>query len=251
MMCQCHLSRRGFLRLGGAGALPLLSGCDGLPDIDLVSDETVEAMGLQAWDEISAAAPPTRNAELQQALDRVAVRLLEAAGERVDDWEAVVFARPDINAFALPGRKIGVYEGMFDVVETPDQLAAVVGHEIGHLQAEHGQERMNAQVAQSFGMRIVAFFLDLGDVQYANEIVAALGLGVEVGLVLPYTRRQELEADRLGLRGMAEAGFDPEAAIALWQRMDAAMGRRAPEFLATHPAPASRIDAIREMLPTL
>ena len=246
-MCQLHLSRRGLLI--GAAATTLAAGCDGPPD--LVSDETVEAMGLRAWSDIRDATPRSSDPDLQAALDRVALRLLRAAGEAPGDWEVVVFARPDVNAFALPGRKIGVYEGMFRVAGSADQLAAVVGHEIGHLQAEHGQERMSAQVASNWAMRLVSLLLNLGDVQYAAEIAAALGLGVQYGLVLPYSRRQELEADRLGLVTMAEAGFDPAAAVTLWQRMEAAAGARSPEFLATHPAPASRIEEIRAMLPQL
>jgi predicted Zn-dependent protease len=193
----------------------------------------------------------TADADLQGALDAVAERMIRAAGESRGDWEAVVFARPDINAFALPGRKIGVFEGMFRVTETPDQLAAIVGHEVGHLQAEHAQERMSAQVAQGWFMRLVALLLNVGEVEYAAEIAAALGLGVQYGLLMPYSRRQELEADRLGLVSMAEAGYAPEEAVALWRRMDTAVAGRPPEFLATHPAPASRIREIEAYLPEI
>ena len=250
-MCGSCLTRRGLLGLGGAGALSLVAACDEAPDIDLISDEAVEAMGLRAWADIRASAPVSQDPALQALLDRVAARLLAAEGEAPGDWEVVVFARPDANAFALPGRKIGVFEGMFHVTANPDQLAAIVGHEIGHLQAGHGQERMNAQIAKSWGLRLVALLLNLGDVEYAAEIAAALGLGVEYGLVLPYSRRQELEADRLGLTTMAEAGFRPAEAVELWRRMGAASGARGPEFLATHPAPESRIERIEAMLPEL
>lgn len=248
--CGSCISRRGLLRLGGVGACALTAGCDD-PPIDLVSDETVEAMGLEAWQQMQAETRPTDADELQATLDRVATRLLRSAGEQPGQWEAVVFASPQINAFALPGNKIGIYEGMFDVIASEDQLAAIVGHEIGHLGADHAQERMNAQVAKQLGLRVIALVLDLRQVEYAREIAAALGLGIEYGLILPYSRDQELEADRLGLELMAQAGFRPEEAVTLWQRMGAATDRRAPEFLATHPAPDSRIEAIEEMLPTL
>lgn len=247
-MCQT-LTRRGVLRLCGGGAALGVAGCDGGPN--LVSDGQVEAMGLQAWEEMRSAIPASQNRDLQGALNDVGVRLLDAAGADPADWEMVVFASPEINAFALPGNKIGIFEGMFEVIRSEDQLAAVVGHEIGHIQAEHGQERMSAQVAQQAGLRFVALLLNLGDVQYAEEIAAALGLGIQYGLVLPYSRDQELEADRLGLVTMNDAGFAPEAAVSLWQGMDQATGNRAPEFLATHPAPRSRIEQIREMLPEL
>lgn len=234
----------------GAAMLPLLAGCDD-PPVNLVSDEAVEAMGAQAWQEIRAASPTAGDGDLQRALDQVTTRLLRAAGEAPEDWEAVVFARPDINAFALPGNKIGVFEGMFRVIDSPDELAAIIGHEIGHLQAEHSQERVSAQVAADWSLDAIALLLDIGDVEFAAEIAAALGLGVEYGLVLPYSRRQELEADRLGLSTMAAAGFEPREAVDLWRKMDAASGPRPPAFLATHPAPAARIEEIEAMLPEL
>lgn len=244
-MCCRMMTRRTMLKLSGAGTL-LLGGCD---DVDLVSDATVEAMGLQAWADIRQTTPVAEDMALQATLNHVAARLLAVAGEVPQDWEVLVFRGPEINAFALPGRKIGVYEGMFLVASNEDQLAAIVGHEIGHLKAEHSQARMNAQVAKGWGLRALSFILQMREVGYANEIAAALGIGVEYGLVLPYSRRQELEADRLGLHTMAEAGFRPEEALTLWRRMEAAIGSRLPEFLATHPAPQSRIAEIEAMLP--
>lgn len=248
-MCQAHITRRRLLQLGGAATVPLLSGCD-MP-FDLVSDEDVQAMGLQAWDELRAATPVSREAEMQAALDRVAARLLQSAGEDPRDWEALVFASPDINAFALPGNKIGVHEGMFRVFANQDQLATVVGHEIGHLQADHSHERMNAQLSADWGLSILHYLMRLGGIEYAAEIGAALGLGVEYGLVLPYSRNHELEADRLGLITMAEAGYEPAEAVDFWRRMDTATAGRPPQFLATHPAPEARIEAIEAMLPEI
>lgn len=249
-MCRGpHPTRRHVLGCMAAAAVPALSGCDA--PVQIVSDEKVEAMGLRAWAEIRSSSPLGRNPDYQAALDRVSARLLSARGEVPGDWEVLVFGRPEVNAFALPGRKIGVFEGMFGVVGSLDQLAAIVGHEIGHLQAEHSQERINAQLTAEWGLEILAFLMALGGIDYAREIAAALGVGVEYGLVLPYSRRQELEADRLGLETMAIAGFEPAEAVELWRRMEVAAGPRLPEFLATHPAPASRIQAIEEMLPQI
>jgi len=247
-MCNCRMNRRTMLRLSAAASLPILGGCD---DVNLVADETVEAMGLQAWADIQKSTQVTTNANLQTTLNDISARLLIAANEAPVDWEVLVFRGPEVNAFALPGRKIGVYEGMFEVIANQDQLAAIVGHEIGHLQAEHSHERMDAQAAKGFGMRALSMILELSEVEYSEEIAAALGMGLDYGLILPYSRRQELEADRLGLFTMAAAGFDPSEAVALWQRMEAAVTNRAPEFLATHPAPQSRIAAIKKMLPDL
>jgi predicted Zn-dependent protease len=232
--------------------LPLaLGACDWLPRITLVSDAQVERSGLEAWEALRQSAQPSRDAALQAELDRIAARLLLAAGERPEDWEAVVFAGGDPNAFALPGNKIGVFEGMFAVAGGPDELAAVVGHEIGHLEAEHAQARISAELVKSLGLRLVAFLLNQGDVQFANEIAAALGLGAEYGLVLPYSRRQELEADARGLELMAAAGYDPAAAVDLWRRMEEAGAGRLPGFLSTHPTPDARIEAIEAMLPAV
>jgi predicted Zn-dependent protease len=230
--------------------LLLLAGCDWIP-FRLVPDSAVEEMGTESWESLRAQVPASDRPELQAALDRVATELLVAAGEDPADWQALVFSGPDVNAFALPGNKIGVFEGMFGVVETPDQLAAVVGHEIGHLQADHGEDRVNAQVVRDLGLRLVALILQFAEIEYSADIAAALGLGVEYGLVRPYSRGQELEADRLGLELMAAAGFDPAEAVELWRRMDAATDGRLPGFLATHPAPETRIQEIEAMLPDL
>ena len=246
---SCCLSRRALLRGGLATSTLALSGCDGPPEI--VSDETVEAMGLESWRAIRARTPVSRNRDYQEALSEVASSLVAAGGADAETWEFVVFESPEANAFALPGGRVGVFEGMFDVFETLDDLAVIVGHEIGHLEAEHGQKRVNAQVAKQYSIRALAWLLNAGEVEYADEIAAALGLGVEVGFLLPYSRDHELEADRLGLILMNEAGYDAGRAVPLWRRMDERSRGRSPEFLATHPAPESRIEAIEALLPSL
>jgi predicted Zn-dependent protease len=175
-------------------------------------------------------------------------QLLLAAGEDPRTWQVAVFARDEINAFALPGGRIGVFDGMFRVADTPDKLAAVLGHEIGHVQARHGQERMNAEALRDLGLRILFTALQLGDVQQADRIAAVLGAGIDFGLLRPYSRQQELEADRRGLALMTKSGFQGQEAVALWRRMDAMDGGGGPTFLATHPAPAQRIEALQELL---
>lgn len=247
MACSC-MTRRGLL-LGGAslGVAPL-AGCD---EVSLVSDAEMARLGEESWAQIIAQTPESRNAELKSATSAVAARLLNAEGDQLSNWDIRVFANPQVNAFALPGGKIGVYEGMFKAARTPDQLAAIIGHEIGHLKAEHAKKRVSAQVAKDSGVQLVAWLLEAGDVQFAREIAGALGVGVELGLVLPYSRNQEVEADRLGLITMHAAGFDASQAITLWQRMQELGGSRGPEFLATHPDPSARIEEIRETLPSL
>ena len=243
-MCAPCLSRRGFLR-GAALSAPLATaGCD-LPI--LVSDAEAAEMGRAAWAEIRSRTPLSSNVGYAEVVGRAAGRLLRAGGHDPRDWELAVFAGPTVNAFALPGRKIGLYEGMIRLAADEAQLSAVIGHEIGHLDAEHSKERMSAQMAGSAALRLVSWLLDLGEIEFADEIGAALGVGLEFGVLRPYGRGQEEEADLLGLRLMVGAGYDPAAAPALWRRMAARAGR-GPEFLSTHPAPESRVRALEEAI---
>ena len=165
----------------------------------------------------------------------------------LDDPDRAVGLPILVNAFALPGNRIGVYEGMVRLAADEAPLAAVIGHEIGHVEADHSRERMSAQVAGNAALRLVSWLLDLGEVELGEEIAGALGVGLEFGVLRPYGRGQEEEADLLGLELMVRAGYRPEAAVELWERMDA-RGGRGPEFLSTHPAPRSRIEALREAI---
>ncbi|WP_224816258.1 M48 family metallopeptidase [Hasllibacter sp. MH4015] len=248
-MCVTCLSRRRVLSLGVAAlAAPTLAACR---RPDLVSDAQLQQMGQASWDQMRREIPLSANTTLTTALSETARALLEADDRDPRDWEVAVFASPQANAFALPGNKIGVFEGMFQVFANRAQLAAVIGHEIGHIDADHSKERVEAQMATEFGLRAVQTILDLGDVEYAREIAGALGIGAQYGLLLPYSRRQEIEADAYGLRLMHRADYDPAEAAELWRRMDAMAQRNAPEFLSTHPAPEARIEAIEDMLPEL
>ncbi len=230
-----------------AGVAPALAGCERIAPF-LVSDETVEQLGLETWSRLRQQMPISRNAEAQRRVAAIAQRLLVAAGENPAAWETVVFAQPEANAFVLPGRKIGVLEGMIRTAQSEGELAAVIGHEIGHLQAEHSRERVSAETLRQWGLRLIGFLLQINDVAFAREIAALLGVGVEFGLVRPYGRSQELEADRLGLFTMAKAGYDPREAAELWRRMEQ-RGGGAPALLSTHPAPQERIEAIEALIP--
>jgi predicted Zn-dependent protease len=268
-MCVCHgsgnhsdtettktraagMSRRGFMvALVGFSGTALVAcvgpGQTGL-GLGLVSAEEVEQLGVQSWEQIRAEVPVSRNTTYQRALQQVSTNILTAIGENPASWETVVFASKEANAFALPGNKIGVYEGMFAIATNVDELAAVVGHEIGHNQAEHARQRLDSAATTQTGVQILSAALQIGNIGYANELAGLLGAGVQYGLILPYSRNQELEADSIGLINMAQAGYDPRAAIKLWQNMQAA-GERAPEFLSTHPAPESRIAALEAKMP--
>ncbi|HYF52719.1 MAG TPA: M48 family metallopeptidase [Salinarimonas sp.] len=244
------MSRRSVLRLAGmAAAAPALAACDRV-SVPLLPEETVERMGLETWSRIRQEMRPTGDAAARARVQGVSRKLLAAADQDPGAWEVQVFANPGVNAFVLPGRKIGVLEGMVRTAREDGELAAVIGHEIGHLQAEHSRERLTAEFARGWVQQVVGFVLNLGDVPFGAEIAALLGVGVEFGVMRPYSRNQELEADRLGLATMARAGYDPADAVSLWRRMES-MGGGGPAILSTHPAPAARIKAIEAAIPEI
>jgi predicted Zn-dependent protease len=201
-----QLGRRQLLRGVAATtiAAPLLTACDRDDwSVNLVSESQVQAVALQSWQKLKANVPLSNDERRLAIVRGISDRLLQANSEDPKRWEIVLFASPQINAFALPGGRIGVFEGMFRVASNPDQMATVIGHEIGHVTARHGEARMNAQAWQSLGLQVIRIALGLSDVSYSDQIAAVLGLGAEYGLLLPYSRRQELEADKLGLFTMA------------------------------------------------
>jgi predicted Zn-dependent protease len=258
-MCTCGLDHRRFcrsggltrrtaLRLVGAAALtPTLAACERIAPF-LVTEETVEQLGEQTWAKLQQQMPISRDAAEQRRVVDISRRLLTAAGENPGRWEVQVFAQPEVNAFVLPGRKIGVLEGMLRLARGEGELAAVIGHEIGHLQAEHSRERVAAETLRHWAQQLIGFLLQISEVEFAREIAALLGAGVEFGVVRPYGRAQELEADRLGLFTMVRAGYDPREAAELWRRMEE-RGGGPPAILSTHPAPRARIQAIEALIP--
>jgi predicted Zn-dependent protease len=257
-MCLCHApplhthSRRQMLcgTAATAVAAPLLAGCDRDDwTFNLVPESQVQALAARSWAQMRQTVPPSQDEKRQDIVRRIADRLLGANGQNPAGWQVELFASQQVNAFALPGGRIGVFEGMFRVAANPAQMAAVIGHEIGHVLARHSEARMNAQAWQHLGLQVVRIALGLGDVPYSSQIAAVLGLGTEYGLLLPYSRRQEIQADRLGVLAMATAGYDPSQAPELWRRMDQMLPQRGPTFLATHPAPATRIEELEALVP--
>jgi predicted Zn-dependent protease len=244
--------RRFMVVLGSVGGMALV-GCVGPGDtgfgLQLVPQEQVQAMGLETWERIRQEEAASGNQQYQRTANQITRRILAATDENPDDWEIVVFAGEEANAFALPGGKMGIYEGMFSIAENDDQLAAVIGHEIGHNQADHAAERVNTQVATQGVLQLVSVALQAGNVGYANMIAGALGAGAQFGVLLPYNRNQELEADEIGLRNMARAGYDPRGAVALWENMRQSPGPSPAQFLSTHPAPDARIRALEQLMP--
>lgn len=214
--------------------------------------DQMDEMGRQAFDGIKEEGKVLTRSRQSTYVNCVAKHVAAQVPKSVfaDEWEVVVFDDDQINAFALPGGKIGVYTGLLKVAETQDQLAAVIGHEVGHVIAEHGNERMSSGTLINLGMQVTSQILDTQQVSSNKEIMSAIGVGLQVGVQLPFSRAHESEADLIGLDLMAKAGFNPEESVTLWQNMEKASGgNRQLEFLSTHPAPSTRIDQLKKNMP--
>jgi predicted Zn-dependent protease len=236
--------------------LVVLVACETVPitgrsQIMLVGEGTELQMGLDAYKEILGKAKVSNDPRVNEQVTRVGRRIAEATDRRDYQWEFRVIDDPKVNAFCLPGGKVAVYTGMLPVARDDAGLAAVLGHEVAHAVARHGGERMSQQMAVQgltvAGTQALLAGRDPGTVQMVG---AALGAGATVGLLLPWGRSQESEADHLGLIYMAKAGYHPQAARDLWVRMgEASKGREQLEFLSTHPLPATRIGQIEGWIP--
>jgi metalloendopeptidase OMA1, mitochondrial len=230
----------------------VLASCESVPitgrsQLNLLSEPDEVQMGVQAYKEVVGKAKVSSDPVANAQVTRVAQRII-AVSEKPDlPWEVKVIDENQANAFALPGGKIAVYTGILPITRDDAGLAAVIGHEVGHVLARHGAERVSQQmVAQGLGGALVGGVL--GTDPQTSQMVAGL---FAQGLMLPWGRKQESEADQIGLILMAKAGYDPRAARDLWVRMAEASkgGSRPPEFLSTHPSEETRIRQIEAWLP--
>lgn len=247
------LSRRALLSGLAAGTLVLVSGCADNPQLGrqqliLVDDGQLSEMGVAAWRDIRQQERVSRDSRVNRRIEEIGSRIVQAANlEDQYDWEYAVFENEQANAFALPGGKIGVNTGLIDLASSDDEVAAVVGHEVAHVTSRHSAERVSQNMLSEFGLSVAQ--LGLGSAGVTPEAAALLGAGVQVGVLLPYSRKQEYEADRLGLRYAARADYDPRAALTFWESMaERKEGGQPVEFLSTHPADANRIAALRQEL---
>jgi len=211
----------------------------------------MDAMGVAAFNELAKTTPQATNRAQIDYVTCVANAITRSLPANVQtyDWEVVVFEDPTPNAFALPGGKIGVHTGLLKIAKNQDQLAAVIGHEVAHVLSHHGNERMSQQTFAQTGMNVVGLVL-APNTPMGSLALGALGLGVQYGALMPYSREHEREADIYGLELSAKAGFDPRASVPLWQNMAAAsQGQRPPEFLSTHPDPLTRIRGLERAIP--
>lgn len=245
-LAKTRVARAAGVIIACGGLLTACAGDGTGLGITLIPEEQVQQMGQQTWAQIRQETPASPNQDYQRTAQQVASRLLSAAGMNPQAWEVVVFQGEEANAFALPNGKIGIYEGMFQIASNEARLAAVIGHEIAHNMENHASERVNTQAATSAGLQIAVAAAGIAGID-PQTAAALLGAGAQYGLTMPYSRNQELEADRLGLFIMARAGYDPREAVALWRSM-AQRGDQPPAFLSTHPVPTQRIDQLQGMM---
>lgn len=236
-----------------------LTGCHTVPEtgrtqLMLMPLSQEISLGASAFEQLKAQEPLSTDQAMIERVQRVGRRIAEQAAQDLPeaDWEFVLFEGDDtLNAFALPGGKVGFYTGILKVADTDDRLAAVMGHEIAHVTARHGAARMSRAMALSaVGVGVGVAARDQ-DTQTRQAIMVAYGLGAAIGVELPYSRRAESEADEIGLIYAARAGYDPREAVVFWQRMREAAGQGVspPEFLSTHPADARRIADLEALMP--
>ena len=217
-----------------------------------LSQDQEAALGLQSYRQVLAHSRVIDAGPQYELVKDVATRL--AAVTRVAggkfDWRVSVVDSPQVNAFCLPGGKIVVYTGILPVAQTAAGLATVLGHEMAHATLRHGSERLLKQKTTQTVLTGVRF--SLGDMSYEQQraVMGAIGAGAQYGLLLPFSREHESEADKIGLFYMARAGFDPRESVTFWERMSkATAGGQPMEFMSTHPSNATRIAQLKALLP--
>lgn len=259
-MCR----REVVVGLATGSVLPIVSSCSTNPEtgrsqLAFLGDDQIAAMAASAWTDLKAQTPQTADTRLKNRVlsiwDRVqdGATSSSASGRKwnQEQWDIAVFDQDTVNAFVMPGNKVGVYRGITEISENDDHIATVLGHELAHVAGRHAAERMSlnmaAQAALVAGQIAVANSESLR--KYGNSLAAIGGLGMQFGVLLPYSRKHELEADRLGVDYMHSAGYRAAEAPRLWDIMaKQTAGNRPPEFTSTHPEPARRAQEIRSYI---
>ncbi len=246
-----------LLILGGCSTVPIT----GRTQLSMVPQADLVMSAAQGYDDLISQSQLSDSREDTQMVLAVgrnvaasAEEFLIEVGMEEDlayyDWEFNLLKDDEMaNAFCLPGGKIGIYTGILPLTQGPDGLAVVMSHEVAHAVANHGGERMSQLLLAELGGMALATAVQEKPEETRQLAMMAYGLGAQLGVLLPYSRQHESEADRIGLILMARAGYDPRSAIPFWERMGDAGGPRPPEFLSTHPAPETRIDQIRSYMP--
>jgi predicted Zn-dependent protease len=259
---RVRLSRRGIIMGLAAGSVfPFVSGCatnaaTGDSQLLLFGDDQIANMAATAWSDMKAQTPQTSNTKLKGRVLNIWDRTIQGAVKEGhispnEQWDVAVFDTDDVNAFVMPGNRVGVYRGITELTENDDQISSVLGHETGHVVGKHAAERMSvstaAQVGLMAGQIAVASSEELS--KYGSTIGALGGAAVQFGIILPYSRKHELQADKLGVDYMHQAGYDVKQSVRLWELMAAqSEGARPPEFMSTHPDPLRRAQELRNYI---
>jgi len=249
------MSRREIIRGLAAGSVVVLAeGCAyneelGRSQLLFVSSGQMAQLAATAWTDLKKEQPTTTNRKYTDRMNRVAPKIISASGNNPADWEVQVFDSKELNAFALPGGKIGFYTGILDIMENDAQIATVMGHEVAHVNYNHSGERYSQSTLAQTGLTVAQ--VAVSGSQYQSQIMGVLGAGASLGVILPFSRRHELEADKFGVRYMARAGYDPNEALRFWENMAAQNKNSPPEFLSTHPSDATRIAQLKREIALL
>ena len=232
--------------------------------LSLVSESQMEAMAKTEYKQFLSQSKVVSSSQSKDAemVKRVGSRVANAVTNYYKSkglaselegfkWEYNLVSSNEVNAWCMPGGKIVVYSGILPVTQNEAALAVVVGHEVAHAVAKHGAERMSQGLVQQLGGVALQVALSSKPAETQNMFMQLYGVGTQIGAILPHSRQQELEADKLGLIYTALAGYNPREAIPLWQRMQSmSNGQKPPEFISTHPSEATRIERLQEQMPT-
>lgn len=236
----------------------------GRKQLNLVSESEILSASLTEYQNYMKTAKVSTDANATAVVKNVAERIAAAAeaylqvtGQEADiqnyAWEFNLTQDPELNAFCMPGGKIVVYQGMLNLIgngaDRDDELAAVIGHEVGHAMAKHGNERASQQLLANLGTSVVGVAVSGQSAQVQQAVATAYGLGAQYGVLLPFSRKQELEADYIGIVLATIAGYDADAAVTLWEKMEANSTTSVPQFMSTHPSSSSRIKQLKKNIP--
>ena len=245
----------------------LLSSCSSVPitgrkQLSLISDAEVLSSSLTQYKDYMAQATVSGNKVQSEMVTRVGKALAMATETYLKNngmesdiknyaWEFSLVANTEVNAFCMPGGKIVVYEGLMKMVSSEDELAVVIGHEVAHAVAKHSNERMSQQILAQYGSNVLNSALANKSAAVQSVAGQVFGLGAQYGVMLPFSRKQENEADYMGMVLMSMAGYNPDMALTFWQKMSAGGGASVPELLSTHPSDETRINNIKKNLPKI
>ena len=232
----------------------------GRKQLSLIPDSEMYAMSYQQYDQFLSEHQLSNDPQKTKLVKDIGAKIQAAVekfmadngmASRMDDyrWEFNLIESEEVNAWCMPGGKVVVYTGILPVTKNENGLAVVMGHEVAHAIAEHGNERMSQGLLANMGAVALSAALDEKPEETKALWMTAYGVGAQVGALLPFSRQQESEADQLGLIFMAMAGYDPNGAVEFWQRMAAQGGAAPPEFLSTHPSNQSRIENLKKLIP--